>query len=44
MMAQMQLGFFLANRSRLGTAFLIAYFGAGPVSPDTRVVARRPQD
>jgi len=42
MMAQMQLGFFLANLSRLGGALLIAHFGAGPVSLDARALARRP--
>ncbi len=36
MMAQIQLGFFLANLSRLGGALLIAYFGAGPLSFDAR--------
>ncbi len=40
MMAQMQLGFFLANLSRLGGALLIAHFGAGPVSLDARALAR----
>jgi putative oxidoreductase len=34
MMAQFQLGFFVANMSRIGTALLIAYFGGGPVSFD----------
>ncbi len=42
MMAQMQLGFFMANLSRLGGALLIAYFGAGPFSLDARAPARRP--
>ena len=36
MMAQVQLGFFIANLSRVGGALLIAYFGAGPVSFDAR--------
>ncbi len=36
MMAQMQLGFFMANLSRLGAALLIAYFGAGPLSLNAR--------
>lgn len=36
MMSQMQLGFFLANLSRIGACLLIAYFGAGPVSLDAR--------
>jgi len=40
--AQIQLGFFLANLSRLGTALLIAHFGAGPFSLDARALARRP--
>ncbi len=44
MMAQMQLGFFLANVSRIGTCLLIAYFGAGPVSLDARAAARRSED
>lgn len=34
MMAQFQFGFFMANLSRIGAAFLIAYFGAGPFSLD----------
>ncbi len=36
MMAQMQLGFFVANLSRIGGALLIAHFGAGPLSLDAR--------
>lgn len=36
MMAQMQLGFFMGNLSRLGGALLIAHFGAGPLSLDAR--------
>ena len=36
MMAQMQMGFFIGNLSRVGGALLIAYFGAGPVSFDAR--------
>ncbi len=36
MMAQFQLGFFVANLSRIGAALLIAYFGAGPLSFDAR--------
>ncbi len=36
MMAQIQLGFFVANISRLGAALLIAYFGPGPLSFDAR--------
>ncbi len=44
MMAQMQLGFFLANLSRVGGALLIAHFGAGPVSLDARALARRSED
>lgn len=35
-MAQMQMGFFIGNLSRIGGALLIAYFGAGPVSFDAR--------
>jgi putative oxidoreductase len=42
MMAQMQLGFFMANLSRLGGALLIAHFGAGPFSLDARALAQRP--
>jgi len=41
MMAQMQLGFFLANVSRIGGALLIAYFGAGPLSLDALASSRR---
>ena len=37
-MAQMQLGFFMANLSRVGAALLIAYFGAGPLSLDARAI------
>lgn len=44
MMAQMQVGFFLANLSRIGAALLIAYFGAGPLSLDARAAARRSGD
>lgn len=40
MMAQMQLGFFLSNLSRIGGALLIAYFGAGPLSFDARAAER----
>lgn len=36
MMAQMQLGFFMSNLSRVGAALLIAHFGAGPLSLDSR--------
>ena len=36
MMAQFQFGFFMANLSRIGAAFLIAYYGAGPFSLDAR--------
>jgi hypothetical protein len=36
MMAQVQLGFFVGNISRIGAALLIAYFGAGPLSFDAR--------
>jgi len=36
MMAQFQFGFFMANLSRIGGAFLIAHFGAGPFSLDAR--------
>ncbi len=43
-MAQMQLGFFLGNLSRLGGALLIAHFGAGPVSLDALALARRSED
>lgn len=46
MMAQMQVGFFLANLSRIGACLLIAYFGAGPTSLDARArpAARRAED
>jgi putative oxidoreductase len=44
MTAQMQVGFFLANLSRIGACLLIAYFGAGPVSFDERAAERRPKD
>ncbi len=36
MMAQLQLGFFMGNLSRIGGALLIAHFGAGPLSLDAR--------
>lgn len=36
MMAQFQLGFFMANLSRFGGALLIAHYGAGPLSFDAR--------
>ena len=36
MMAQMQMIMFMKNVSMLGGALLIAYFGAGPFSLDTR--------
>lgn len=36
LMAQMQMGFFIGNLSRVGGALLIAYFGAGPLSFDAR--------
>ncbi|HLW46346.1 MAG TPA: DoxX family protein [bacterium] len=42
MMAQMQVGFFLANLSRIGACLLIAYFGAGPLSIDARIPCRGP--
>lgn len=44
MAAQMQLGFFMANLSRLGGALLIAHFGAGPFSLDARAQTRRSED
>ncbi len=44
MMAQMQVGFFLANLSRIGACLFIAHFGAGPVSLDARAAARRSED
>jgi len=37
MMAQMQQAMFLKNVSMMGAALLIAYFGAGPVSLDSRL-------
>ena len=40
MMAQMQQIMFMKNVSMLGTALLIAYFGAGPLSLDARAAAR----
>ena len=36
MMMQVQRAFFLKNLALLGTALLIAYFGAGPLSLDAR--------
>ena len=36
MMMQVQRAFFLKNLALLGTALLIAYFGAGPLSLDRR--------
>ena len=36
MQAQMQMGNFLKNVSLLGAALLIAYFGAGPLSIDSK--------
>lgn len=44
MAQQLQLGFFLANLSRIGACLLIAYFGAGPISFDARAAARRPPE
>ena len=44
MMAQMQEGFFLANLSRIGAALFIAHFGAGPISVDALIAARRSED
>ncbi len=40
MMAQMQQVMFMKNLSMLGSALLIAYFGAGPLSLDARQDAR----
>jgi putative oxidoreductase len=34
MMQQMQMAMFMKNLSMLGGAFIIAYFGAGPLSID----------
>jgi putative oxidoreductase len=42
MMAQMQQAMFLKNVSMLGGALLIAYFGAGPLSFDSRRSASTP--
>lgn len=39
MMRQMQLGMFLKNVSMLGGALVIAYFGSGPLSLDSRRAA-----
>jgi putative oxidoreductase len=33
---QLQIGMFMKNTSMLGAAFLIAWFGAGPLSFDER--------
>lgn len=44
MMAQMQVGFFLANLSRIGACLLIAYFGAGPFSIDARAARATARD
>lgn len=41
MTAQIQLGAFMGNLSRLGGALLIAHFGPGPVSLDERGRVRR---
>lgn len=41
LMTQIQLGFFMANLSRVGACVLIAYFGAGPVSLDARAATSR---
>jgi putative oxidoreductase len=38
--SQMQMAHFLKNVSMLGGALMIAYFGAGPVSPDARRESR----
>ncbi len=42
MMAQMQQIMFMKNLSMLGGALLISYFGAGPLSLDSRTRASRP--
>lgn len=44
MMAQIQLGFFVSNVSRIGAALLIAYFGAGPISFDARAANSSARD
>ena len=41
MMAQIQQAMFMKNVSLLGSALLVAYFGAGPLSVDARLGARR---
>ncbi len=43
MMAQMQQIMFMKNLSMLGGAFLISYFGAGPLSLDARLGVRAVQ-
>ena len=40
MMARMQQGMFVKNLAMLGSAFLIAHFGSGPLSLDALVKAR----
>lgn len=42
MMREMQQGHFMKNLSMLGGALLIAYFGAGPLSLDSRHIASAP--
>jgi putative oxidoreductase len=43
MMSQMQFAMFMKNLALLGSALLIAYFGAGPLSFDARAKAAKPQ-
>ena len=43
MMAQMQMVMFMKNLAMLGSAFLIAYFGSGPLSIDAWLAARQSQ-
>ncbi len=42
MMGQMQQAMFMKNLSMLGGALVIAYFGAGPLSLDSRRIASAP--
>jgi putative oxidoreductase len=43
MMAQMQMAMFMKNVALIGTTLLITYFGAGPVSLDSRREAKLEQ-
>jgi putative oxidoreductase len=41
---QMQAGFFLRNVAFVGSALIIAYFGAGPVSMDRLLATRHKRE